>query len=175
MPIRTIAVIALLSAAPAHAQEAGADDQDQAALVAEVKTPDGHSLGMVMATATPSGQILVTLDLRGLPPGIHGIHIHETGLCTPPDFTSAGGHLADGKSHGVMSPDGPHPGDLPNLHVPESGEVRVEYFAAGLTPDMIDGTDGAAFVVHDAPDDYLGQPSGNAGSRIGCGVFTPLG
>lgn len=142
-----------------------------APLIAEIKTAEGESLGTATATATPSGLMLLTVELAGVPAGIHGLHIHETGTCTPPDFESAGGHLTGDKDHGIMSENGPHAGDLPNIHVPESGELTVEFFVAGLTPEMIADEDGSAIMIHDHPDDYVGQPSGHAGDRIGCGGF----
>lgn len=180
MPIRTLTLVAVLAAAPAFAQDAAPDSsaadptattENKPALIAEIRSAEGESLGLATVTDTPAGMALVALELRGLPPGAHGAHIHETGSCTPPDFDSAGGHLAGDKDHGVMSENGPHPGDLPNIHVGASGELSVEYFVAGLTTGMMTDEDGAALVIHQQPDDYLSQPSGDAGSRLGCGSF----
>ena len=59
--------------------------------------------------------VLVEVDLTDLPPGPHGIHVHQTGACTP-DFEAAGEHLApDGHEHGFAQTEAPHAGDLPNL------------------------------------------------------------
>ena len=170
MAFRTAAALGLLMALPAAAQDA-APSQDQASMIAEIKTAEGESLGTATVAATPSGMMLVTLELQGVPPGIHGAHIHETGECAPPDFESAGGHLAGDKEHGIMAENGPHPGDLPNIHVPDSGTLMVEYFAAGLKPELMNDDDGSAIIIHEQPDDYVGQPSGHAGGRIGCGTF----
>lgn len=177
MPFRTAAALVLL-ALPAAAQDSAAPDAatgGEAPMIAEIKTAEGESRGTATAVATPSGMMLVTLELEGLPTGIHGAHIHQTGECTPPDFESAGGHLAGDKDHGVMAANGPHPGDLPNIHVPDSGALMVEYFVAGLTKDMIADEDGSAIIIHESPDDYVGQPSGHAGGRIGCGTFAEAG
>lgn len=174
MPIRHAAIIGLFLALPAAAQDtAGAVSPTEGAtpMIAEIKTAEGEGRGTATIVETPSGMALVTLELQDLPSGIHGIHIHETGQCTPPDFESAGGHLAGDKEHGVMAANGPHPGDLPNIHVPEGGSLTVEYFAAGLTMDMLSDDDGSAIIIHEQPDDYVGQPSGHAGGRIGCGTF----
>ena len=173
MPLRTAAALVLL-ALPAAAQDTpapAAPSEGEAPMIAEIKTAEGESRGTATAVATPSGLMLVTLELEGLPPGIHGAHVHQTGECTPPDFESAGGHLAGDKEHGVMAANGPHPGDLPNIHVPESGSLMVEYFVAGLTKEMIADEDGSAIIIHEQPDDYVGQPSGHAGPRLGCGSF----
>ncbi|MCZ0961815.1 superoxide dismutase family protein [Paracoccus benzoatiresistens] len=171
MPFRTAAALGLLMALPATAQEtaAPAATEGEAPMIAEIKTAEGESRGTATVVATPSGMMLVTLELQGLPAGIHGAHIHQTGECSPPDFESAGGHLAGDKEHGIMAENGPHPGDLPNIHVPDNGTLMVEYFVPGLTKDMLADEDGSAIVIHEQPDDYTGQPSGHAGGRIGCG------
>src|SRR5699024_4714756 len=68
----------------------------------------------------------VTIKLVGtnLSPGEHGFHIHEKGVCEPPDFESAGGHFnPTGAEHGLQNPKGPHAGDLENITVLEDGTV----------------------------------------------------
>lgn len=170
--------VALVLALPAAAQEVAPAAEPSAevpgapaSLIAPVADGQGNAVGTVVAAPTASGVMLVTISLEGMPAGIHAAHIHETGDCTPPDFKSAGGHLADGHEHGIMAETGPHPGDLPNLHIPETGMLEVEFFAPTLTPELLTDADGTAFVVHADPDDYSGQPAGNAGDRIACGVF----
>jgi len=149
-------------AAPALAAEA----------TARVTGVDGTDYGAVGLRDTPSGMVLATLTLTQLPPGTHAVHLHETGDCSAEDFSSAGGHIAGDKAHGVLNADGPHPGDMPNLTVKEDGVGEVEYFLAGLDleGDLLD-EDGSAFVMHQGLDDYESQPAGDAGDRIACGVF----
>ncbi|MDO5529908.1 MAG: superoxide dismutase family protein [Paracoccus sp. (in: a-proteobacteria)] len=144
--------------------------QDGGSMQAQIAGPDGNALGEVTVRDTASGQAHVMIALSGLPEGTLGIHIHETGACTP-DFDAAGGHLAGEAEHGIDNEGGPHPGDMPNLHVPESGEITVEYFLAHLSTEMMDGENGAALIIHEHADDYHSQPTGEAGGRIGCGVF----
>jgi Cu-Zn family superoxide dismutase len=65
---------------------------------------------------------------------------------------------------------------MPNLHVPQSGELTTEVLNAGITleknkPNSVFKTDGTAVVVHAAKDDYRTDPAGNAGDRIACGVI----
>ncbi|ANT59106.1 superoxide dismutase [Salipiger sp. CCB-MM3] len=143
-----------------------------ATATAQLSGTDGSAIGTVTVTDTPSGMAHATVELQGLPEGVHGIHIHETGDCSASDFTSAGGHLAGDAEHGVMVEGGPHPGDLPNAHVPADGAVTVEAFLPDFDVEslMMDD-DGSAFIVHAGPDDYESQPSGDAGSRLACGVF----
>ncbi len=142
-----------------------------AASSAEIKSPEGESMGTVDFTDTPNG-MLVVAKLRNVPEGVHGFHIHETGACEP-DFKAAGGHLVgDASAHGLMIEGGPHDGDLPNIHVPATGELNIEFFARSLSmKELMDG-DGSAMMIHAGADDYESQPSGDAGDRIGCGVIS---
>jgi Cu-Zn family superoxide dismutase len=79
------------------------------------------------------------------------------------------------KVHGLRNPNGPHAGDLPNIHVPESGMLRVELLAPNVRLGAGDGTlfdgDGAAIVIHALADDYQTDPAGGSGSRIACAVL----
>jgi Cu-Zn family superoxide dismutase len=127
--------------------------------------------GTVVITPTASGQMMIEIDMSGLPTGTHAVHLHETGDCSGPDYTTAGGHIAADAQHGVKVEDGPHPGDLPNAEVGIDGRIQVTHFKDGLTADQLRDDDGASFVVHSGADDYETQPSGDAGGRIACGVL----
>jgi Cu-Zn family superoxide dismutase len=117
------------------------------------------------------------LEARGVPPGLHGFHIHAVGKCDPPDFSSAGQHFnPTGKQHGALNPAGSHAGDLPNLNVGPDGvgrlETTTEQITLGTGPTSVWDADGSALVLHAAPDDFKTDPTGNAGARIACGVIT---
>jgi superoxide dismutase, Cu-Zn family len=134
---------------------------------ATMRGVDGKEHGSLTLRDTQAG-LLISASLTDLPPGVRGFHVHEVGRCEPP-FTSAGEHLApQGRSHGFLAPEGPHAGDLVNLHVGSDGTVERDLLAPELKlADLMDG-DGAAFIVHQSADDYKSQPSGNAGDRIAC-------
>jgi len=159
------ALLVAASALPAAAQTAKAS----------LKTADGKDAGTAMLTQTPSG-VLIALAVKGLPPGEHAFHVHAVGKCEPP-FTSAGGHFNPAaRKHGLMAMDGPHAGDMPNLHIPASGELSVEVQNAAITlekgkPNSVYGPNGTALVVHAGKDDYKTDPTGEAGGRIACGVI----
>ena len=135
--------------------------------------PDGQAVGEAALTQTPTG-VLISAQATGLSPGAHGFHIHGVGACSP-DFKAAGSHFAPGgEPHGFLHEDGPHAGDLPNLHAGADGDARAEYFTGAVTLDAgadhsLFDEDGSAFVVHADPDDYLDV--GSAGARIACGVI----
>ena len=116
------------------------------------------------------------VSVTGLQPGEHGMHIHETGTCTPPSFESAGGHFnPTSRHHGLQNPQGPHAGDMPNLVVEADGSadttiaVSASLLAEG--PGSMMGTEKRAFVIHADPDDQKTDPSGNSGARVVCGVI----
>lgn len=138
---------------------------------ATLSLSDGGAAGMASLTETASGTMLFKADLTGLPQGIHAIHIHETGTCEAPDFKSAGGHLAGGKEHGILTAGGPHPGDIPNITASADGTATLEFFMTGISMADVMDEDGSAVVIHAAADDYTSQPAGDAGDRIACGVI----
>jgi Cu-Zn family superoxide dismutase len=143
---------------------------------AVLKDASGKDVGKATLTVTPSG-VLVSLDLAAVPAGEHAFHIHAVGKCEPPDFKSAGPHFnPDETKHGLLNPEGPHAGDMPNLHVPADGKLQVEILDPAVTLSaeaaLLDA-DGAALVIHAAADDYKTDPAGNAGDRIACGVIMP--
>ena len=177
MPITKLRAAAL---AVPLALTLGSTAASAADAVADMQNADGESIGTVEFTATPSGALHVVWQLEGIPEGVHGIHVHETGDCSAPDFMSAGGHLAGSAMHGVLVEGGPHPGDFPNAHVGADGVLAVEHFNDLLSLEgdgdgaMMD-VDGAGVIVHSEPDDYESQPSGEAGGRIACGVVEMTG
>jgi len=140
---------------------------------ATLENRDGETVGTAMLRETPNG-VLVYASFTALPAGTHAFHFHETAKCEPP-FKSAGGHFnPDGSAHGFLVEEGPHAGDMPNIHVPASGELAIEIMSGvrALEPDLLDD-DGAALIVHRGADDYSSQPSGAAEPRIACGVIEP--
>ena len=173
-----VAVLCLIAAAIAGC---GAGEGEPAAgpaafgggprLEAEMRNADGDPIGTVVMDAGPTGYLL-SVTLQGLAPGPHGIHIHEVGTCDP-DFGASGGHInPDGRQHGLLNPDGPDDGDLPNIFASEDGTVRAELFTTRADAAVLLDQDGSAIVVHENGDDHTTQPIGGAGGRVACGVLT---
>jgi Cu-Zn family superoxide dismutase len=136
------------------------------------------SAGATVGTATfrqAQPGVRVDVELRGVPDGAHGIHLHEVGACAPKDFDSAGAHFdTEGKKHGLKNPAGPHAGDLPNITVQGGRSTAYTTTTQRVTLDpggaSLFDADSTALVVHAAPDDDVTDPSGNSGARIACGV-----
>jgi Cu-Zn family superoxide dismutase len=143
---------------------------------AEIKSRDGAHLGTLTLVETMAG-VLITARLEGLPPGPHGIHIHQAGRCEG-DFASAGAiHNPLGASHGFMNPEGPMVGDLPNIIAGPDGKVEAELLAPFATlsreaQDSLSDADGASIVIFAGADDHFSEPEGGSGERIACGVIT---
>lgn len=136
---------------------------------------EGDRVGTAKLTEESDG-VKVKLDVKGLKPGFHGVHIHENGLCEPPNFESAGNHLnPDKKKHGLLHPKGHHLGDLPNIEADDEGEVKEELkikdatFKAGK--NSLRSRDGSAIIITSKRDDGMTQISGDSGERIICGVI----
>jgi superoxide dismutase, Cu-Zn family len=153
-----------------------ASAQGQSRAYAELKDKDGKSVGAANLREAAGG-VVIQLQVKGLNPGLHAIHVHAVGKCEGPAFNSAGGHFNPGqKKHGLKNPDGPHAGDLPDLYIAKDGSGRYEVLTDGITlkpgTTSIFGADGSALVIHASADDNMSDPAGNSGDRVACGVIT---
>jgi Cu-Zn family superoxide dismutase len=147
-----------------------------ATLQAGPSTP-GFS-GTVTFTPAANGAVRVVADLRGVPPGRHGIHLHENGQCNHDEssgkhFTSAGGHFnPNGAPHACPPTDPRHAGDFGNVEVGADGTGHLDLTTNLLSLTGANMVMGKAVILHAGADDCSTQPSGNSGDRLACGVIT---
>jgi Cu-Zn family superoxide dismutase len=135
--------------------------------------PGSKLTGEVKLEETEAG-LRIEVTLSGVPPGEHGFHVHEFGSCDAGGKAAGGHYNPDGVRHGDLRKDGTsgaHAGDLGNLSVQPDGRAS---FTAVIEPLTLSGARyplaGRAVILHAQPDDF-GQPTGNAGARIGCGTI----
>ena len=178
-------VAACALAAPAAAQQNPSSSASSLSRTVEIKNASGQSVGTVQVRQLAHGSLFI-VDLRNLPPGPHGFHIHERGVCEPPSFQSAGGHYNPlNAEHGFDSPKGYHAGDLPNVHVTQQGTAMAEFHstlvslaggqgaepAGSAGPFTLLDQDGSAVMIHAEADDYRAATPDSTGDRIACGVI----
>jgi len=146
---------------------------DGPSAVAVIRPASGSQANGTVKFTQVGSRVRVDADIAGLTPGSHGIHVHEKGDCTAPDATSAGPHFNPAtKKHGAPEGSERHSGDLGNLKANESGKAVLTLMVDGISVDKgANGVVGRGVIVHADPDDLKTDPSGNSGSRIGCGVI----
>ncbi len=147
---------------------------------------DGAEIGYAVFTDGPGAGVLIRIDLKGLPPGWHGMHLHQTADCSDyaDGFLASGGHVdPDAHEHGLLNMDGAERADLPNIYAGADGRATVELFNDGVAlypseaaaaeagPWPLMDDDGFAVIIHAAPDDHMTQPIGGAGERIACAAI----
>lgn len=138
----------------------------------------GQSIGEVTITQTEKG-LEFTPDLKALPPGEHGFHIHANGSCQPAikdgkasPAESAGGHFDPHKTGKHAGPDGEgHLGDLPVLLVNNEGKAIIPVTATRLK--SLNDVKDKALMIHVGGDNMSDQPKplGGGGARYACGVI----
>ena len=122
-----------------------------------------------------NGEVTFTANFSGLKPGVHAIHIHEKADCSAADGTSTGGHWNPTfKKHGRWTDPEHHKGDIGNFTADTDGNATVvlktDEWCIGCgdtTKDIL----GKGLIVHANPDDYVTQPTGNAGGRVACSAI----
>ncbi|HVZ72411.1 MAG TPA: superoxide dismutase [Cu-Zn] SodC [Polyangia bacterium] len=137
----------------------------------------GKPAGTITIKATKDGVVLET-NLKGLPPGEHGFHLHENASCEPADKEgkktagqAAGGHFDPDATKAHKGPEGGgHKGDLPKLTVDDKGIAKEKLPVKGL---KLADFAGHAFMIHEGGDNYADAPKplGGGGARIVCGVI----
>ncbi|MBR6510607.1 MAG: superoxide dismutase family protein [Clostridia bacterium] len=112
-----------------------------------------------------SNRVLIVADIIGLPhtdTGFFGLHIHEGNDCGGIDFSNSKGHFNPSNS-----PHPKHAGDLPPLMLCGNMAHLSVITDRFKVSDII----GRTVIIHNMPDDFTSQPSGNSGQKIACGII----
>jgi Cu-Zn family superoxide dismutase len=158
---------------PPPRADASSGPLDATSVEVPLTAKSGSQLSGSATFAAAPGGVRVIVRVSGAPPGKVATHVHETGDCSAPDGMSAGGHFNPAqKPHGLPPAAERHLGDLGNIDVKPDGTGTTDVVVAGATLTEGDPTSflGRSIIVHAKQDDG-GQPVGNAGGRIGCGVI----
>lgn len=178
-----LASVLVFGAATVTAQHAAPKPASGAGIVrahADIKGEGITGTADFVESQQGSGKIVnITVSLTGLKPGMHGVHLHAVGKCTP-DFTAAGGHFDPGPA-GNMDPDANHPyhmGDIPQISAAANGKATMKAATTRVTlsdgPLSLFDSDGSAIIIHANPDQGItGEPKSgvSGGPRIACGVI----
>jgi Cu-Zn family superoxide dismutase len=178
-----ILAAAAVAGATAGAQQAAPKAASGAGIVrahADIKGEGITGTADFVESQQGTGKIVnITVTVSGLKPGMHGVHLHAVGKCTP-DFAAAGGHFDPGPA-GNPDPDANHPyhmGDIPQLNAAATGKATMKVATTRVTlsdgPLSLFDADGSAIIVHGNPDQGItGEPrSGvSGGPRVACGVI----
>ncbi|MBI4460888.1 MAG: superoxide dismutase family protein [Acidobacteria bacterium] len=139
---------------------------------ATLRPTEGNRVEGTVHFEEDMGEMHVEFHVTGLTPGKHGFHIHETGDCSAPDASSAGGHFnPDGTPHGAPDAAQHHAGDLGNIEPDSTGMAMADIHSTSLALEGANSIIGKAVIVHAGEDDLTSQPDGNAGPRLACGVI----
>lgn len=169
-----VLVVGLLAAGALSTAVLAMNDGAEQASATLVDTA-GNVVGSARFTEDAAGILHVNVKVKGLTPGLHGIHLHAVGACAP-SFAAAGGHHNPlGTQHGLDNPAGAHAGDLPNLVVNGAGvghlDATSDRARLSAGPTSLFDADGSAIVIHANEDDQATDPTGNSGGRVACGVI----
>ncbi|MDP1573704.1 MAG: superoxide dismutase family protein [Coxiellaceae bacterium] len=129
--------------------------------------PDHQKIGDIIFKNKKNG-LMIFPDLKGLPPGEHGFHLHEYASCDNAGM-AAGGHYDPLQLKKHLGPyHQGHQGDLPKLFVDKNGIAHHPSFAPHLAEKNICGH---AVMIHAGGDNYSDEPKplGGGGERIACG------
>jgi superoxide dismutase, Cu-Zn family len=137
----------------------------------EIKDLQGQTVGTAVLSEATQG-VKIKLDVKGLPPGQHSLHIHQNARCELPDFKSAGPHFNGASGHADHA--GLPAGDIPDFSLIVAADGTGH--ATVVAPNVSMGTDehsvfsngGTAIVIHAV----AGGTSSAAPPRIACGVIS---
>ena len=144
--------------------------------ISDISPASGSDItGKVTFVEYSDGMVTMIADISGISEGEHGIHIHAVGDCSAEDASSAGGHWnPTNEDHGMWGSDAFHRGGIGNISIDSKGNgilsFRTDLWCISCNDDTKNIL-GKSMIIHQGADDFVSQPSGAAGARIGCGII----
>lgn len=131
--------------------------------------------GTIKFETDQGGKVVMTLDITV--PAKAGksiaVHIHEHGNCGDTAKLAHDHWNPTNAGHGKWGSPSFHSGDIGNIQLNAKGNgtlsLITDLWTLGGQPAK--NILGKSIIVHGDMDDYKTQPTGNAGTRIGCGVI----
>jgi Cu-Zn family superoxide dismutase len=173
MKLALIATLALAAGTAGALAQPAAAPPVEAALIG----PKGDAIGKITLRGGADLTVVrIAINAGGLTPGWHGLHFHAVGDCSDTgQFQLSKGHVNhENAKHGLLNPEGPDEGDLPNVYAAQDGSVNAEVSSESIVlagQQGLKNTDGSALVFHANEDDHTTQPIGGAGARVACAVI----
>jgi len=171
-PLTLLALAGLFFGCASAEKKAQTKHEHKHASAVLAPTQGNEVKGTVLFEKQADGKVRMTAKVSGLTPGAHGFHVHEKGDCSAPDASSAGGHFNPHQtSHGKAGEGTHHAGDLPSLEADANGNAELDVVLDSIALCGDHSIVGRSLIVHADPDDYVSQPTGNAGARVACAVI----
>jgi Cu-Zn family superoxide dismutase len=171
------ALVVLALSGPALAQQPAPPREGVETVQATLLGPQGAPIGQIVIRGSANATVVrITVNPGGLPPGWHGVHFHSVGDCSDGGvFMNARGIVNNlVKKHGLLHPEGPAEGDLPNVYAAPDGSVNAEVSTLAiriLGQTGLKDADGSALIIRVNEDDHYSQPNGQSGARLACAVI----
>jgi len=158
-----------------HSTEVKANENQEALAIISGTVPDTSVIGTVeFRTVSGKVKMSLTLSIPVMANKSVAVHIHEMGECGDMGKMAHGHWNPTNQQHGKWGTGSFHSGDIGNISLDANGAgtMALETDLWTIGGDEKTNILNRSIIVHSGVDDFTSQPSGNAGSRIGCGVIT---
>jgi Cu-Zn family superoxide dismutase len=170
----SLTIMLIMSMIACNPSKKEAENNDKNVAIAQLLSKSNSNAVGVARFEQQADSVVMLLYLESATPGAHGVHIHENGDCSATDGNTAGRHWnPTNDSHGEWGSEHYHYGDIGNIMVDTLGNGEMVFTTDkwNLNKDDKFNILNKSIVVHSGTDDYIAQPSGNAGYKVACGVI----
>lgn len=171
--MKNYAIYSLIACALAFGCKTAVSEAEEGkSLALDLQAKSGSKVSGKIKLEEINGEVQLTANISGLEPGVHAIHIHEKADCSSADGTSAGGHWNPTfTKHGKWESESYHKGDIGNFPADVDGNGTISFSTKEWCIGCGDPTKdilGKSIIIHEGADDFVTQPTGDAGGRVAC-------